>query len=892
MPLTAGDKLGPYSILDRIGAGGMGDVYKAHDPRMGRDVAIKVSRERFGERFSREVRAIAALNHPNICTLYDVGPDYLVMELVEGPTLAERIKEGPVPLEEALAIARQIAAALEHAHEKGIVHRDLKPGNVKIKPGGPDGSTVKVLDFGLAKMGGTATPSPGASPEQSPTISMAATQAGVILGTAAYMSPEQARGQAVDKRADIWAFGVVLCEMLTGKRVFTGDTVSDILAAVLVKDPPIDQAPARVRPLLRRCLERDPNRRLHDIADARLWLEDMPVAEPVAAIAPAASPVRRWLWPAAAIVCLLGFLGIAYAHFREKPPAAEPFRLTFAPPSGVSLSTGGTLAVSPDGRRVLYTAAGADGVQRIYVRSLDAFESRVLTGTEGVVGVPFWSYDSRYIAFGDGAKLKKIDASGGPPQTVCDWQGLVGGGYWTAADRIVFGTAPGPIFEVAAGGGTRTPLTAVDRAHGETFHAHPFPLPDGKHFLYVRSANGDAGGIYVGSLDAKPEQQDSQRLLADQASPVYVPPSADGPGRLLFLREGTLMGQPFDASSLKLSGDAVPLVPQVASSGRFGVFSVSSYSVLAYRTGAAATTQLTWYDRSGKILGSPVGAPGLYASLALSPDGNRVAAVMRPDAATPATDLWLIDLARGANTRFTFDPGTETYPVWSPDGGRIIFSSSRTGIMDLYQKPSNGSGAEDLLFKSGEPKQALDWSRDGRFLLFTNADPKMKSDLWFLPLEGDRKPLPFVRTEFNEAEGQFSPDGKWVAYSSDESGRREIYVQPFPPNPGGGRWVVSNGGGAQPRWRRDGKELFFLAGNTVMATEVTPGPVFKAGVPKPLFAASTIVPGSDTAGLSLSGFRYDVSADGQRFLLVTSAATTPASNAFNVVLNWQTLLKR
>jgi Tol biopolymer transport system component len=570
-------------------------------------------------------------------------------------------------------------------------------------------------------------------------------------------------------------------------------------------------------------------------------------------------------------------------------------RFTFSLPEKVAFTSAtGAVAVSPDGQRVLYTAAGADGVRRIFVRSLDSLESRALAGTDGVTGVPFWSADSRMIGFGDGTKLKKIDASGGPPQTVCDSSGLVGGGYWTTANLIIFGTAGGSasengIYQVPAGGGMRSALTRLDQSRREIFHAHPSPLPDGKHFLYVRSATGDEGGIYAGSLDTKPEEQESTRLLADQASPVYVAASSGRTGYLLFRRDGTLLAQPFDANSLKPAGNPVPIAEQIASLGRFGVFTVSGNGLLVYRTGASVTTSLAWFDRQGKILSSAA-TGSLNTQVAVSPDGNRVATAIQADLANPSSvDIWLMDVARSSNTRFTFDPASDSYPVWSPDGSRIAFSSTRGGVQDLYLKASNGTGSEEILLKSATSKIASHWSRDGRFLLYADTNPKTKSDLWVLPLTGDRAPIPFLQTEFNESQGQFSPDGKWIAYVSDESGRPEIYVQPFPPSSGGGgRWMVSNGGGTQPRWRPDGKELFYLASDrTVMAAEVTPGPAFQAGVPKALFDGPVL-----TGIGNAPSTRWDVAAGGQRFLMVTNPQTDSASGSINLVLNWEAGLKK
>ncbi len=857
MPFSAGEKLGPYEVLAAIGAGGMGEVYRARDPRLGRDVAVKVSAERFNDRFEREARAVAALNHPNICHLYDVGPNYLVMELIEGES-----PKGPLPLEEALRIARQIADALEAAHEKGIIHRDLKPANIKITSDG----TVKVLDFGLAK---TSRDSNGAIAENSPTFTMGATEAGVILGTAGYMSPEQARGKPVDKRADIWAFGVVLYEMLTGKRLFEGETVSDTLAAVLTREPDWTQVPEKARPLLQRCLEKDPKRRLRDIADMELLLDT----------APAKVEKRRpWLaWGIAALL-LVTLVPIVFVHFREQPPVAELMR--FHIPPTVNLATAGTFALSPDGRHLAFPAAGSDGVTRLWVHALDSLEARPLPGTEGSGTPPFWSPDSRFIAFGTGGKLKKIDISGGPAQTLCDLAPIDIGGSWNRDGVIIFGSQPGPLMRVSAAGGIASPVTALDVSRRETLHIFPSFLPDGRHFVYERATRTPEGnGIYLGSLDSKPEEQSLKRLLTTAIGPVYVPSAGSLPGQLLFWRDGTLLAHALDERRLELAGDPVPVAEQVGSFIGFGFFSASTNGVLVYRT-ASQDFQLTWFDRQGKVLGS-AGEPGRYTAVALSPDGTR-AAVSRSDPQnTVRWDVWLVDLARSTSTRFTFGPARTNDPVWSHDGSRIIFVSERDSF-NFYQKAASGSKDEELVLKSSENKIPTSWSRDGRFLLYTTApNAKTKRDVWVLPLEGDHKPAPFLRTEFDEQQGQFSPDGSWVAYTSDESGGNEIYVRTFSPKPdAGGKWLVSRGGGTSPHWGSDGRELFYLGRDgSVMAVEVTARPAFQAGAPTPLFQP----PRGNAA--------WDVTADGKRFLFAVPAAQS-AAPPFTVVLNWQAVLKK
>jgi hypothetical protein len=713
--MTTGTKLGPYEIVAPIGAGGMGEVYQAHDPRMGREVAIKIAAEQFSERFSREVRAVAALNHPNICHLYDVGPNYLVMELVEGPTLADRIKEGPMPLDEALGIAKQIADALEAAHEKGIVHRDLKPANVKVKPDG----TVKVLDFGLAKMADP--PESSGPPEHSPTLTLdAATRVGVVLGTAAYMPPEQARGKSVDRRADIWAFGVVLYEMLTGQRLFEGETVSDTLIEVATKEPDWDRIPVapgkNVQRLLRRCLAKDPKRRLRDIGEAWFLLEDSGEQTGVPrAAGTSASRHRRWPWilvAAVTTVAALVSLPLAFVHYHEKPTAPELARFEIpAPGSGTAV---GGAYVSPDGRRIAISATGPDGRNAIWVRSLDSFDARPLAATEGFTTPPVWSPDSQFIAFEVAGKLRKVEVSGGPAQTICDVPELWRGGSWSREGVIIFGTGTQGLMRVSDAGGMVSLLTKLDSSRRELFHTSPTFLPDGRHFIYLRGSTGESGGIYLGSLDAQPDQQNSKRLIATQSSAIFAPP---GPGsvnsrigHILFVREGALMAQALDVRHLALAGAAVPIGENLSDSG-IPRYSASTTGVLVYNTGGigsgSPTTKLTWFDRSGKILGT-VGEPGQYNTVALSPDETRVAFSRMSSQARetsgrpPNYDLWVHEFARNTSTQITFDPAINWQAVWSADGSRIVFASDRDGPFNLYQKDSSGAGKEDLFFKSRE----------------------------------------------------------------------------------------------------------------------------------------------------------------------------------------------
>jgi eukaryotic-like serine/threonine-protein kinase len=787
---------------------------------------------------------------------------------VEGPTLAERIaEEGVLPEEAALAIAGQIADALESAHEKGIVHRDLKPGNIKITPAG----VVKVLDFGLAKTGGI----PSVQSENSPTVSMNETQAGVILGTAAYMSPEQAMGKPVDKRADIWSFGVVLYEMLTGQRLFRGETLQETLAGVLKEKPRWDRVPEKTRLLLKRCLEKDPKRRLRDIADAMPLVEQAPETRTV-------SPRHSWMWRVTAVVFVAAFTALAAVHFREQaPPPADPMRFQIVPPA--TPTDNGSMVLSPDGRRLAFSAIGSDRVTRIWVRSLDSLDSRPLPAeiTSNVPTPFFWSPDSRSLVFQPafGERLSRIDVSGGPAQVLCDGpSGYMLSGGWSRDGVIIFGSQTGPVMRVSATGGTATPVTGLDAALGDTSHSYPVLLPDGRHFLYLRrSSKAEQTGLYAGSLDVKPEDQSRKRILATTFAVNYVPPRGGGPGRLLFLREGVLMAQPFDLERLELvPSEPTVVVDQIGTWYSFGFFSASSNGVLAYRTGGVPNRKLTWFDHEGNVLGETP-PQNDAAGVALSPDESQAAVVRGPD-------IYLTNFARGTSQPFTFGPRAAD-PVWSRDGNRIVFASSRNGRMDLYQKPANGSQAEQLLLHSEEDKVPMSWSRDGRFLLYGVNSNKTKGDLWILPMQGDSKTWPFLNSEANETDGQFSPDGNYIVYSSIDAGLSTVYVRQFSPNSAGGssgsegRWVVAKRGD-RARWRPDGKELFYRSpvDDRLMSVEVTTSGSFQVGLPKPLF-----LPG-------VTGNAWDVSKDGKRFLFVTQVVQSAPS--FTVVLNWDAALKK
>lgn len=852
MPLSPGARLGPYEIVSALGAGGMGQVWKARDTRLDRIVAIKTSSAEFSERFAREARAIAALNDPHICTLHDVGPDYLVMEYVEGKEI-----KGPLPLDQVLKLAIQLAGALEVAHRKGITHRDLKPANILMTKSG-----VKVLDFGLARI----EPTPEALAADETRASL--TQEGSIVGTLSYMAPEQLQGKSTDVRADIFSFGCVLYEMLTGKRAFDGATSALVMAAILDREPPpaAEIAPPALDWVLRRCLAKDPDERWQSARDLRAALEWVSQGRPEGTSESKTGHDKR-MWMAATAVAAAAAVALAALLFREKPAEAPVTRLSIAPPDGNRFDRGTPPAVSPDGRQTVYAASSDDGRSQLWLRPLDSLTAVPLAGTEGAI-YPFWSPDSQSVGFFASGKLKRMNVSGGPATTLADAsEGR--GGTWSSQGVIVFApTIYSGLYQVAASGGVVSRATRF--GPGTPPQKFPSFLPDGRHFLYLMGAGGpDQRTIRIGSLDSQSE--DPTLLSGADSSAMYAQ------GHLLFARGTTLVARRFDAQRLAFTGDEVPVAEHLLTSGiplQSWVFCASANGVLAYQSSGVSTWQLTWLNRAGQRL-NVVGDPGDLGQVRVSPNG-RTAAVNVGDASGSNSDIWLYDLSRGLRTRFTFDPAPQIAPVWSPDGSVIAFASNKRGRFDLYRKSADGARNEELLYADNLLKSPTSFSPDSASLAYwVHGDPQTGNDIWILPdplgPPGASTPYPFMRTEFNEEAPQFSPDGHWIAYDSNESGRYEVYIAPFP-GPGAKR-QVSTAGGTMSRWRADGKELFYLAAdNRLMAAEVeVKGGEFGVKNVEPLFGASD-------AG-------YDVSAGGQRFLTLVPVGkdTDPP---LTVVQNW------
>ena len=872
MILSPGTRLGAYEIVSLVGSGGMGEVYRATDTRLDRAVAIKVVAGRvtinpeFRQRFEREARHIAALNHPRICTLFDVGHqdeiNYLVMEYLEGETLSRRLRRGALPLEQTLKIAIEICDALASAHRHGIVHRDLKPANVMLTKSG-----AKLLDFGLALSMAPMLNTP-IDATVSPTQDHRLMPEEILVGTLPYMAPEQISGGRIDDRTDIFAFGALLYELATGKRAFEGTDRGDLIVKILDRNPPplaervvVPEAFDRV---VRKCLSKDPDERwqsAHDLLDELKWIAAMPPSAASAASAPKPRARRFALVAAGAIA--IAALGAAAGYFAS--PAKQPpvVKLALLPPDGTWF---GNYALSPDGTRVVFAAA-SNGTTQLWTRSLDAQTAQPLAGTTDPHD-PVWSPDGQSIAFFADGKLKRIAASGGSVQSICDAPDGRGAS-WSDSGVIVF--APnilGALSRVPATGGKPTPVTSLDTARQEDSHRQPFFLPDGRHFLFIaRSNKRENTRVEIGSLD----NTERIHVLDTESKAVYSPP-----GYVLFLTdgaEGGLMALPFDARRMRAIGEAIPVDAQMPFD--VSTFSASSTGVLAFTS--APAHRLIWFDRAGQRLPIASSADRI-SNIALSPDGTRVAARRFFQG---NYDIWVIDLARGTTSRATSSPAPDGAPVWSPDGGRIAFSSERGKAGNIYVTEASGSGGEEALLSSEQPNDPTDWSSDGRYLLFTRQDPVTLKDLWALPLFGDRKAFPVLQTQFLEEQAHISPDGQWIAFVSNESGKWEVYLQRFPR--ASAKWPVSTAGGSQPRWRRDGREIYFVdPKSTLYAVGVTLGARVEIGQPRSLFPSSL--------GDYAMGGRYAATADGDRFLV--NIDDTADTRAINIVLNWPAALKK
>jgi eukaryotic-like serine/threonine-protein kinase len=904
MALTVGTKLGPYEIQSPLGAGGMGEVYRARDTRLERTVAMKILPEHLSsnpeakQRFDREARAISSLNHPNICTLHDVGHqdgvDYLVMECLEGQTLADRLLKGPLPLAQVLKYGMEICEGLEKAHNTGVIHRDLKPGNVMLTKTG-----AKLMDFGLAKaaMGGAPLSSSLTMTLSGPSAEQPLTARGTLVGTFQYMAPEQIEGKEADARSDIFALGALLYEMATGKRAFTGKTQGSIVAAILAADPPPistvqPMSPPALERVVNGCLAKGPEERLQTAHDVKLQLKWIAEGGSQAGIpAPLASrrKIREGILWAALAFLLVVSLALAAVHFGQAKTERQVIHAYIPPPEkSIFVFVGdrtGPLAISPDGTRLVFASLGPDGKQMLWLRPLEAASSQPLPGTEDG-SYPFWSPDSRFIGFFAEGKLKTIAAAGGPAQVLCDAPDGRGG-TWNRENTILFAhTYNGPLYSISAGGGTPVTVTELDSSQQENSHRWPQFLPDGRHFLFfVRSRQGAVGGAYVGSLDRK----EKKLLFRNLSNVVYATP-----GYVLFVRENTLMAQAFDSRNLNLHGDPAPIGQGVLVNTPYSraVLSVSDNRILAYGgAGDLQPSRLRWLDRTGKQIGT-VGDPGAYANPRLSPDGTKLAVAIA-DASRAATDIWIYDLVHGGKTRLTFDSSLNYSPIWSPDGRQIVFYSNRkTGFPQLYRKAASGEGSDELLLDSNTTDRPDDWSPDGRFILY-EPNPTV-SELWLLPMSGDRKPAVFlggVAGTFQTGEGAFSRDGKWVAFAEYSGGKHEVYITSFPGKTG--KWQVSVAGGHYPRWRGDGRELFFLGpdNNTMLAAELDlKGTVPRIGTPKALFPVHLMLVSLQNR-LGSAWDPFEVAADGKRFL-VNSTDQPQAAEPINVIVNWDAELKK
>ncbi len=857
MPLSTGDKLGPYEIVSPIGEGGMGEVYKARDTRLERTVAIKVlpdhiaKREDLRARFEREARAVASLNHPNICTLHDIGPGYMVMELIEGETLAARIAKGALPLDQALKFAVQIADALDRAHRAGVTHRDVKPANIMLTRDG-----VKVLDFGLAKSAASQKPGPDDA-----TLVAGLTTEGTILGTPQYMAPEQFDGKEADARADIWAFGAVLYEMVTGQKAFQSKNYSSLMASILTTEPPpmsvAPFTPAWLERLVRRCLAKDPEERYQSMRDVVLDLRALPRDAAAATVAKAS----RWPWVVAVAVLLISTIISSALWLRKTSEPVMPVKFDVTPPPGshfAPINQIGGSAISPDGRTLAFVATNAKGVTLLHIRPLESLESQALPGTEEA-GRPFWSPDSKSIGFVAQGKLKRIDVSGGSPMTLCDVL-LARGGTWSEDGQILFADRASGLKRIAASGGTPVVVTTVNQQAGEAFHYYPQYLPGGKQYLYlVRYAGEEKNAIYLGLMDGKA----GVKLLESGYSAVYDASTK----RLLYLqRAGALMARRLELHPPRLSREAVTVAEgvRVTNANRYAEFSVSGNGTLYYGRGSGSgKAQFVWRDGAGKqieVVGQPVEVDAWYS---LSPDGSRVAYGASSNGGQ--SEVWVMEMARGLSTRLTFNGGGS--PKWSPDGKQLYYLNGK----GIHRKASDGSRGEELLLKVGGNEFPSNVSPDGKELLYGYDDIRKLS--LSSGSSGEQKPEAYLETKYSEGFAVFSPDGRWVAYRSDESGRPEIYVEGYPERRG--KWLVSSEGGGFPQWRGDGKELYWSKpdGTVMAASMVLQAGGVQVGRAEPLFRSTG------------QANYFQNAKDGKRFL-VTEPEGTQQELPMVVVQNW------